>query len=159
MRTIDIIQARAASLAKKTPAKPPAEWADDLRGHYGLCQDILVLVEQENRILRGTEDVDLQKLAPQKKNLLLKLNLSLDRLRQVRTRWQQLTPSEKIEYAEVGGLIRQNQDLILRILMLDRENEQHLLRRGMLPATQLPPVQRQNTQMATALYRKQSSGI
>ncbi len=42
----------------------------------------------------------------------------------------------------------------MKIIVLDRENEQALLRRGMLPSRSLPPVQRQRPHYVADLYRK-----
>jgi hypothetical protein len=43
----------------------------------------------------------------------------------------------------------------MKIIVLDRENEQTLLRLGLLPAQQLPPVERQRGHFVADLYRRQ----
>jgi flagellar biosynthesis/type III secretory pathway chaperone len=158
MRTIDIIQSKFIQAKTATPSKPISP-ADDLRQHLALCHDILTVVERESQVLRGGEPADLRPLAVVKKSLLDRLNISLDRIRQQRLRWQQLSPAERAENPEVGGLLRQNQDLIMKIILLDRENEQALLRGGLIPAAQLPPAQRQRPHFVAELYRRQGARL
>ena len=45
----------------------------------------------------------------------------------------------------------------MKIIMLDRENEQSLLRKGMIPVQQLPAAQRQQAHFVTELYRRQGA--
>jgi hypothetical protein len=48
----------------------------------------------------------------------------------------------------------------MRMIILDRENEQLLLRRGLIPPKHLPPVQRQRPHYVAGLYqRHHPSGI
>jgi hypothetical protein len=66
-------------------------------------------------------------------------------------------PDERFRDAESAPLLRQNQDLILKILLLDRENEQARLRRGLLPAAHLPSVHQQRPHFVAELYRRQAA--
>jgi DNA-directed RNA polymerase subunit H (RpoH/RPB5) len=93
-----------------------------------------------------------------KKNLLPRLNLSLDALRRHRVSWQKLGRNERARYPEIGMLLRQDQDLIMKIILLDRENEQTLLRRGLLPPRELPSVNRQRPHFVAGLYSRQKPG-
>ena len=54
-------------------------------------------------------------------------------------------------------LLRQNQDLTMKIILLDRENEQSLLRRGLVPPRELPSVNRQRPHFVADLYRRQGT--
>ena len=161
MRTIDIIKYQAQG-AVKPPAGTPSAAVDpshELRQHLELCEQVLRMVERENQALRGPGAVDLKPTTALKKNLLPRLTQSLNRLRELRVLWQQLNPAERAKHPEVGAQLRQNQDLTMKIIMLDRENEQLLLRRGLLPANQLPPVQRQQAHFVSELYRRQGNRI
>jgi hypothetical protein len=89
--------------------------------------------------------------------LLPRLNQSLDTLRRHRVDWQKFSPDERARYPEIGTLLRQNQDLTMKIILLDRENEQSLLRRGLVPARELPSVNRQRPHFVANLYRKQGT--
>ncbi len=134
---------------------PPNSISADLREHKSLCHQILSLTEHENVWLQQAgESSPVFSSCETRKNLLPALGKSLDKLKSHRTRWQQMTPEAKGKHPEVESLLRQNQDLIMKIIMLDRENEQGLLRRGMLPSRSLPPVQRQRPHYVADLYRK-----
>ena len=74
-----------------------------------------------------------------------------------RLKWQQLAPEERSRHGDIARLLRQNQDLTMKIIVLDRENEQHLLRRGLVPARELPSVNRQRPHFVADLYRRQVS--
>jgi hypothetical protein len=134
---------------------PDPSLVADLRGHLALCQEVLTLVESESQALRRPE-TDLAFATYQaKKNLLPRLNQSLNQIRQHRANWQQLDAAQRARFPEVPGLLRQNQDLIMKIIVLDRENEQVLLRRGLVPPKHLPPAQRQRPHYVADLYRRQ----
>jgi hypothetical protein len=90
-------------------------------------------------------------------SLLPRLDQSYKRLKEVRLAWQQLDPAERRRNTDVIALFRQNQDLIMKIVLLDRENEQALLRRGLVPTTQLPSVNRQRPHFVAELYRRDGS--
>jgi hypothetical protein len=51
-------------------------------------------------------------------------------------------------------LLRQNQDQTMKIILLDRENEQCLLRRGLVPTRELPSANRQRPNFVADLYRR-----
>lgn len=129
--------------------------ATDLRGHLALCEEILALVEKESHTLHHTQDGLSFEAYQAKKNLLPRLNQSLNQIRQHRATWQKLSPDERAQQPEVSGLLRQNQDLIMKIIVLDRENEQALLRQGLVPPRQLPSANRQRPHFVADLYRRQ----
>ncbi len=129
--------------------------AADLRGHLALCQEILALVENESQLLRNSDTGLTFEAYQAKKNLLPRLNQSLNQIRQHRANWQTLGPAERNAYPEVSALLRQNQDLIMKIIVLDRENEQALLRHGLVPPRHLPSASRQRPHFVADLYRRQ----
>jgi hypothetical protein len=157
VRTIDIIRAKVNKAAEARPESPMGDLAGDLRQHLSLCQEILALVEKEGQAWRAAEPAELSRYLPVKKDLLPRLTLMLDRIRQHRSVWQQLSPVERAKHSEVGPLIRHNQELVMKIIMLDRENEQVLLRRGLMPPAQLPPANRQRPHYVADLYRRQGN--
>jgi hypothetical protein len=130
------------------------EIAHDLRQHLALCQDILAVVEREHLALREAGAGPLTKFQSARQSFLARLEESLGTLRSHRARWQRLAPATRAHHPETAALLRANQDLITRILALDRENEQTLLRRGLVPPRHLPPAGRQQPQAAAALYRR-----
>ena len=152
MRTIKIIQQQGGS---NHPSRGPSlDLVEELRHYYELCRRVLEVVEKEHQLLRIPETPDLKPLAALKKGLLPRLSESINRMRQQRQIWQQMDSGQRASYPEVPNLLRQNQDLIMKIIVLDRENEQILLRRGMLPANRLPAAQRQQSHYVTDLYRR-----
>ena len=104
--------------------------------------------------MRRSEPPSLFQFYQQKKNLLPRLKQSLDDLRKHRANWQKLSLVERAGQPEVGPLLRRNQDLTMKIIVLDRENEQGLLRRGLVPPRELPSVNRQRPHFVTDLYRR-----
>ena len=48
------------------------------------------------------------------------------------------------------------QSLLMKVLLLDRENQQALLRRGLVPAKHLPPVAAQQPHYVAGLYQRHS---
>ena len=127
----------------------------DLREHLKLCQEILELARSESQTLRDPAAPSTQFTACQaRKQVLPRLTASLAALRQHRAAWQQLTPAQRAQHPEVPALLRQNQDLIMKVLVLDRENEQALLRRGMVPARHIPPAAGQRPHFVADLYRR-----
>src|SRR5437870_2547227 len=106
----------------------PAEFAVRLREHRYVCSEILKLVEKENHLLRARQSVQAFSLRSTRKNLLADLSDSLDKVRELRVAWLKRPPGQKHGRPEVAELLRENQNLIMKILVLDRENEQTLLR-------------------------------
>ena len=109
----------------------------DLREHLGCCETALALATEENRALNGGGDFQLLEFQEQRKRLLSGLDSSLLRLRTWRQAWQQFAPADRERCADVKPLFQKIQDLLMRVLMLDRENQQALLRRGLVPPQHL----------------------
>ena len=135
-----------------------ADFSADLREHLGLCQELLGLSEQENHALTGVGQPSQFEFYQRRKALLPKLDESLRRLRQLRGRWQNMDTAERQQYSEVPALLRQNQDLVMRVIVLDRENEQALLRRGLVPPRHLPSASQQRPHFVADLYRRNRVG-
>ncbi len=141
-----------------TPAQPAdsAPVATTLRTHLDLCQEILDLVLRENQALRAPGDQPAGDFHQRRKNLLPRLQQSLTALRVQRVAWQQFQADSRAPHREITALLRSNQDLVMKIIVLDRENEQALLRRGLVPPRHLPPAQRQQPHFVANLYRRHS---
>jgi len=93
--------------------------------HLELCEDILEILKEENKVLKsGNTSTD--SILNQKKTLLPKLDESLERLKVLHQDTPELLPalSEKLNTAK---------NKIMRILLLDKENEQLLLK-SMIPS-------------------------
>lgn len=133
----------------------PIEFVNDLTQHLNLCTELMALVERESQELHRDNSPLEGENAGARKNLLPRLDRSLDKLRRHRAEWQRLSPGERAGFPEIASLLRRNQEITMRILMLDRENEQTLLRRGLVPPAHLPPAQRQRPHLVADFYRRQ----
>ncbi len=136
---------------------PPQDIIDDLKKHFALCQELLITVEREGQTLRRLDNPSLFEFCQLRKTLLPRLTQSLDTLRRHRARWLKFSLDERARHPEIGMILRQNQDLTMKIILLDRENEQSLLRRGLVPPRQLPSVNRQRPHFVAELYRRQGA--
>lgn len=134
----------------------PQEISDELKSRLALCHELLQGLEREGQALRRPDNPSLFEFHQLRKKLLPSLNQSLDALRRHRLKWQQFSREERARHPEIGLLLRRNQDLTMKIIILDRENEQSLLRRGLVPARELPSVNRQRPHFVAELYRRQS---
>lgn len=126
-----------------------------LRENLEIYESLLGIVQAENEELRVGSGPPLQSRFENKKNLLPRLVASLDPLTQSRARWQSTAPAQRSRHPEIGALVRQSQDILMKIIVLDRENEQALLRKGLLPNRELPSVNRQRPHFVADMYRRQ----
>ena len=130
----------------------------DLRHHLALHTELLGWVERESQALRQPDGKSPFEVYQARKEAIPRLEVSLARLRHHREVWMAMSPEQRSAFPEVRNLLRQNQDLILRLIVLDRENEQWLLRRGLVPPKHLPSANRQRPHYVADLYRRQSGG-
>ncbi len=127
-----------------------------LQAHLGLAREVLALVEREGQSLRAQDNSSPSESHPAKKALLVRLEESVTRLKEYRSEWTRLDPATRAANADINQLIRQNQDLTMKIIVLDRENEQALLRRGLVPPREIPSANRQRPHFVADLYRRQA---
>ncbi|MGD1085880.1 MAG: hypothetical protein ABSA47_14180 [Verrucomicrobiota bacterium] len=133
----------------------PKEMIQELESHLTICRELLAIAEGESQALRRADPPSLFEFYQLKKNLLPRLNQTLDSLRKHRVKWQSLSSDERARHPQIGPLLRRNQDLAMKFILLDRENEQGLLRRGLVPVRELPSVNRQRPHFVAELYRRQ----
>ena len=132
----------------------PAELARELQNYLDLCREFLALFTAENQTLRRPQPWSPGAFNEQRKRLLPRLESGLIKLRSLRQGWERMPAGRREACGEVGSLFRDIQNLLPRLLLLDRENQQELLRRGLLPATQLPPAASQRPNFVASLYRR-----
>jgi flagellar biosynthesis/type III secretory pathway chaperone len=130
----------------------------DLKSSLDLHRELLRVVEAEHAALTQDASESLFAHYSTKKALLPRLVASLDHLRQHRASWQKLSADARARHPEVTALLRQNQDDIMKILVLDRENEQALLRHGLVPRSETPSYRRQRPHFVAGLYQRQVPG-
>lgn len=124
-----------------------------MREHLALCRELLSLIQRENRALQNPEPFDAKEFADARKSLLPALSEAYKSLKEVSSTWQQLGSAERQPYVEVCSLIRQNQEVIMNVVLLDRENERLMLRRGLVPDANPPAGIRPRPHFVANLYR------
>jgi hypothetical protein len=131
-----------------------------LREALTVFEEALTTVEAQGRTLQEAPmDAAVAGVVDGKRRALLpRLVDSLARLRNSRVAWQGAGPEVRAGHPDVGTLVRRGQELLMKIIVLDRENEQALLRRGLVPVRDLPSVHRQQPHYVTDLYRRRGSG-
>jgi hypothetical protein len=94
---------------------------DSLKAHTALCEEIYDLMIEENRFLRSSGRAPSNALLARKGALLGTLSFSIERLRAAMAEDSPTTP-------EIRTRVQDAQQTILKALLLDRENEQLLLK-------------------------------
>lgn len=134
-----------------------AQVTADLHAFLSLCEEALALATGENQALTGGPEYQPAELSPRRKSLLSGLDQALVNLKRIRLVWQQTDPAERDRCEAVKPLFQAIQDTLMKILLLDRENQQALLRRGLVPAQHLPPAAARRPHFVTGLYQKHSA--
>jgi hypothetical protein len=131
--------------------------ARELKGYLGLCREFLTLFTEENQTLRQPQPWSPMVFNEERKRLLPRLESGLIKLRSFRQWWERMPAGQRESCGELKNLFRDIQNLLPRLLLLDRENQQELLRRGLLPAAQLPPAAGQRPNFVASLYRRHAA--
>lgn len=116
------------------------------------------MVMRENTAFKDPNATSPLPLYQTKQKILPVLQQSAEQVHRCRLAWQAKPPEMRKKDTEVAQLLDQNQKLILKIIMLDRENEQILLRRGFGPPKEREPAVRQQPHFVAGLYRRNTSG-
>jgi hypothetical protein len=116
------------------PAGFIPELLRDLRAFEVLCEQTLALASREHQALSGTGEYRPFDFSKMRKDLLGQLNPLTSEIKRWRQLWQQCSHVERDSVPDVKQAIQMLQNLIVKILLLDRENQQALLRRGLIPA-------------------------
>ncbi len=109
------------------PANPfPMPLPQALTHHADVCDEIYEQMLAENRVLKAGGRALEDSLINRKRALLLSLTASLENVRDHARLRESLTP-------ELRGAMEKVQQIILKTLLLDRENEQLLLKTALRP--------------------------
>lgn len=130
----------------------------DLRAFAGVCEDILALATREHQALSGEGDYLPLEFYQERKTLLPDVEGLLQRFRSHRVVWQQVSPTQRDQFKEMKSLFQNIQGLVSRVMQLDRENQQAMLKRGVVPVKHLPSTTRQQPHFVADLYRRNSVG-
>jgi hypothetical protein len=141
--------------ADDTTVRFPA-LARELQLYLDLGREFLALFTEENQSLRRPQSSQAA-FHEQRKRLLPRLESGLNNLRSFRQWWERMPAGQRESCGDIKNLFRDIQNLLPRLLLLDRENQQEMLRRGLLPATQLPPAASQRPNFVASLYRRHAA--
>ncbi len=135
--------------------KEPQEILEVLRSNLELYHELLGIAQSESEALRVGFSQPLTGGAQARKALFSRLAVSQEQLARCREAWQAMEPARRARHPGIDALVRESQDFLMKIIVLDRENEQALLRQGLVPPRQLPSVHRQRPHFVADLYRRQ----
>jgi len=124
-----------------------------IQDHLGVCGKLLALAQKEAQALNSAEPFPTATIQEERRVLLSQLESALHSLGQRRLLWQQLGTARQAHKAQLNQLVQTALDMIMRVLVLDRENEQSLLRRGLLPVRSLPAVEQSRPHCVARLYQ------
>jgi hypothetical protein len=126
----------------------------DLQTYAALCDELLALAAYENHTLRKEENSVPGARDERRRELLSRLDRALGSLRRHRVVWQNLPAYERARHTEISISIGATQQLAMKLIVLNRENEQGHLRRGLVPARHLATVQQYQPNHAAGVYQR-----
>ena len=129
--------------------------ANELQTHISLCGEILTVVQKEHQKLKTSAVDDLAALQAGRQGMLERPNAAQEGILAHKEEWMRLKPEERQQRPDIANLLKQSTDLIMKIVSLDRENEQLMLRNKLVPPSHLPPAQRQNPNLVAKMYKDQ----
>jgi hypothetical protein len=129
----------------------------DLRAFATVCEDILSLATREHMALAGEGDYLPLEFYQERKTLLPDVEDLLKKFRSHRALWQQVPACQREQFREMKSLFQNIQGLVSRVMQLDRENQQAMLKRGVVPVKHLPG-RTQPSHFVADLYRRNSQG-
>ena len=132
------------------------EMLSELRAYHALCEEILGLTSRENCALAGAF-YDAAEFTARRKDLLPRLDKALTGMRHRRQEWQNQHLDHGSLGAEVKNLFQAVQDLIMKILLFDRDNQQGLLQRGLVPVRHFPLAAARQPHVVNSIYRRYTS--
>lgn len=128
--------------------------AGALREHLGVCADLLLLAQEESEALRQSGPFPAARIQAERKDLLVRLESSSRSIASQRNRWGQLNAPGGDTPPEFKDLVRTTLDTIMRVLVIGRENEENLLRRGLVPARSLPRAEQSQPNFVALTYQR-----
>lgn len=124
-----------------------------IQNHLDVCSHLLALAQKEAQALKNAMPFPTATMQAERRALLSRLESALNLLGQKQILWQQLGTERQAHKAPLNQLIQTALDTIMRVLVLDRENEQAFLRRGLLPVHSLPPVEQSHPHCVARRYQ------
>ena len=126
----------------------------DLRALAAVGEAALALAAREHQALAGAGNYEPFEFYRFRKDLLFRLEPLMMGIKHGRKLWQQISPLERARCSDVNGAIQMLQNLLGKILQLDRENQQALLRRGLVPARHVTACAAPPSNYVISLYQR-----
>lgn len=134
-----------------------SEILKDVETHNDICRQLLDIVQQENRWLSSASDVE---APPPDQNLKESLSQNLSQsvskiqahraaLNDASKRHPETTKDPTLQTA-----IQSATELIMKIVVIDRENEKLLMKRGMIPPGNIPSPYQYRPSEAVKAYQR-----
>jgi hypothetical protein len=132
------------------------EMIADLQAYQAICDEALTLTARENQALSQAGEYQPFEFYQLRTGLLPRLETALLQLRKWREIWLRVSPADRAGCSEVKVLFQTVQGLLMKLLLLDRENQQALLRRGLVPPRHLATtaVQVQQPNFVANVYKR-----
>lgn len=131
--------------------------AVELGDYLEVCNQAYELVQEENRCLNSNSPREAYAKSDQRKGLLDRVAGSMVRIKAHKALWAKIPHAERMKHMEISQLIKQNMDLIMKTVMLDRENEKLMLKHGMVPPDRLPSSAQNNPGAVAGMYQRNQS--
>jgi hypothetical protein len=131
-----------------------SEMISDLRSYHQLCEEALALTTWENQALANAGEYQPFQFFQLRTSLLPRLESALLQIRKWREIWLRISAAERAGCSEVKELFQSVQDLLMKLLLLDRENQQALLRRGLVPPRHLATAAVQQPGYVANVYKR-----
>ena len=128
--------------------------ANELNEYLGVCTRAYQLVQDENRCLTSVAPREAFSKADERKELLERVAGAMVRIKAHKALWSKLSPAERMKNMNISHLIKQNMDLIMKTVMLDRENEKLMLQHRMVPPDRLPSSAQNNPNAVAGMYQR-----
>lgn len=128
----------------------------DLRAFARVCERVLSLARHEHQALSGPGTFEHREFHQQRAELLPDIESLARKFRSHRAAWRQLPQAQRDRFEELKRLFQNIQNLLMRVMVLDRENQQAMLKRGLVPVQHIPEAGARQPHYVADLYRKNS---
>jgi hypothetical protein len=135
------------------------EVKSELAAHLVMCHQALEVTERENRAFQEQQEPQWGEFCGSRKKVLADLRQLLQTIRETRLKWTKLDPKVRTGQREIAELICHNQNAIMKVIVLDRENERLFLKRGLVPAEAIPAAARQRPHYVADMYQRHQSRV
>jgi len=127
-----------------------------MEAHHEACSEAWMLLSEQNARLQQEGTLNWGSFVDRQKKMLAQLGTSLAQIRANRTSWLSLSADAKMEHPDMLSLLARTQELGLRILALHRENEQLMLRNGLVPVSHVSSIGSKSARHAAGVYQRQA---